>query len=192
MITSVNPAKEPEQELKKNSVKRQESLTFVLINPEKGRRPSNINATHRRSRHRKWDDLSNGYSRDWKIACWWKWSIQPTGQKTTCTAMFTTTSSHLMYDPEGNIFVFPRVPMFPETKKHQDSINLFVQWSRAVVFGTRATAALLYPGRSGARDQESTSHNARFAEWKSRYITLLFIEGEDKWKNSLQHWGCWC
>ena len=69
-----------------------------------------------------------------------------------------------MYGPEGNSFVFPRVPMFPETKKHQDSINLFTQRSRAVVFGTRATTALLYPGRSGARDQESTNHNARFAE----------------------------
>ena len=27
---------------------------------------------------------------------------------------------------------------------------------------------------SGARDQESTNHNARFAEWKSRYITMYY------------------
>ena len=32
---------------------------------------------------------------------------------------------------------------------------------------------------SGARDQELTNHNARLAEWKSRYITIII----DQYKN---------
>ena len=91
MTTSMNPAKEPEQELRGNSVKS---------------RPNNINATHQRSRHRKWDDLSNGYSRDWKIACWWKWSIQPTGRRLhvpLCLPPRRVTDTHVMYGPRETV-----------------------------------------------------------------------------------------
>ena len=31
-----------------------------------------------------------------------------------------------------------------------------------------------------ARDQESTNHNARFGEWKSRYITISFVSQHDQ------------
>ena len=54
-----------------------------------------------------------------------------------------------------------------------------VKWPIGLVYLLKplltAIRAIVSRSGSGARDQESTNHNAGFAEWKSRFLTMFHI-----------------